>query len=278
MTNFDKVKMYYSKFNEWDRLEIPSGKLEFELTVPIITGHLPQNAEILDLGGGPGRYTITLAKLGHKLHLADLSPTLLAIAKQKISELKEIDEISAGNIKSINEVNALDLSLYASSSFDAVLLFGPLYHLTNENERLRCLREVKRVLKPGGLVFAAFIPRLSGIMGIIARMFMSPEQVDVKTLECVLEMGVFNNMADVGFQEAYYPTAEDVTSMFNDCGFDEVLLRSVRGWGHGREAEILGLVDEEPGKYRALIELINKTACEPGIIAVGSHAVYVGRV
>ena len=154
MTDFEKVKSYYSVFNEWGRFDAPEGKLEFELVLSIITSQLSQNSEILDLGGGPGRYTIELAKLGHILHLADLSQTLLDVAKQKI------DEFGIGNVKSINQVNAVDLSVYADSSFDAILLMGPLYHLTDEAERVACIQEVKRVLKPSGLVFATFFPYL----------------------------------------------------------------------------------------------------------------------
>ncbi len=53
--------------------------------------------------------------------------------------------------------NALDLSRYADDSFDIVLLFGPLYHLHSETDQMHCLREAKRVCKPGGKLFAAFI-------------------------------------------------------------------------------------------------------------------------
>jgi len=86
MTDFEKVKHVYDLKDEWDRFELPYGKLEFELTMPIITSYLPQTAEILDLGGGPGRYTIALAKLGHTLHLADLSQRNVDTAKKKIAE------------------------------------------------------------------------------------------------------------------------------------------------------------------------------------------------
>jgi len=145
MTDFEKVKSYYSVFNEWGRLDAPEGRLEFELTMPIITSHLPQKAEILDLGGGPGRYTIELAKLGYALHLADLSQTLIDTAKQKI------DDLGIKNVKSINQVNAIDLSYYDDNFFDAVLLLGPLYHLTNESERLQILQLSKCVVMPSML-------------------------------------------------------------------------------------------------------------------------------
>ena len=271
MTDFDKVKSYYSVFNEWDRLDAPEGKLEFDLTMPIITNYLHQKAEILDLGGGPGRYTIELAKLGHSLHLADLSQKLLDVAK------KRIDEFGIENVKSITQINAVDLSVYADSSFDVVLLFGPLYHLTNEAERLSCIKEVNRVLIPNGLVFAAFIPYLSGAIGVAGRMFYFPDQVSVKTLKKVFEGGIFNNNANRGFQEGYYPTSDEVVSLFSDNGFSKILLRSIRGWGCNREEQIYKLKSENPEKYQAVIELINQTADDFAIVEMCMHAMFIGQ-
>ena len=271
MTNFERIKAYYNVFNEWGRLDMPEGKLEFDLSMPIIMNHLPLQAEILDLGGGPGRYTIELAKLGHILHLADLSQALLDEAKNKI------DEYGITNIKSIMQVNAVDLTDYGDGSFDAVLLFGPLYHLTNEDERISCVKEVNRVLKPNGIVFASFIPYLTGAIGVASRMFYYPEQVDVKTLERVFGNGVFHNNADRGFQEGYYPTSDEVVTLFGEYGFSKVLLRSIRGWGSNREEQIYRLKDENPEKYATVIDLINKTADVPPIIEMCSHAMYIGR-
>jgi len=239
--------------------------------MPIIIDHLPQEVEILDLGGGPGRYTIELAKLGHTLHLADLSQTLLDIAKKKIAEF------GIDNVKSITQVNAVDLSIYANDSFDAVLLFGPLYHLTDETERLACIKEVKRVLKPNGLIFANFLPYLSGAIGVAARMFLTPDQVNAETLNRVFEQGIFNNNTDKGFQEAYHATSDEVVSLFSDNGFSKVLLRSIRGWGNNIEEQIYKVKDENPEMHKTVIDLINKTAADPSIIEMCGHAIYIGR-
>ena len=64
MTDFEKVKYYYSIFDEWGRLDTPEGKLEFELTMSVITSHLSQNAEILDLGGGAGQVHDRTCQIG----------------------------------------------------------------------------------------------------------------------------------------------------------------------------------------------------------------------
>jgi len=271
MTDFERVKSYYSVFDEWNRLDAPEGKLEFDMSMPIITSNLNQESEILDLGGGPGRYTIELAKLGHSLHLADLSQTLLDSAKQKI------DELGIDNVKSITQANAVDLSSFKSGSFDAVLLLGPLYHLTNETERVSCVKEVHRVLKPNGKVFASFVPYLTGAIGVAGRMFIFPDQVTSETLSKVFDSGIFNNIANRGFQEGYYPTSTELLELFGNNGFSKILIRSIRGWGSGREEQIYKLINESPEKYDTVIELISKTADDPSIIEMCSHAIYCGQ-
>ena len=71
MTDFDKIKKYYQSFNEKDRPNNDSsGRLEFEMTMRILNRYLPEDDDILDLGGGAGAYTFPLAELGYKMHLA----------------------------------------------------------------------------------------------------------------------------------------------------------------------------------------------------------------
>jgi ubiquinone/menaquinone biosynthesis C-methylase UbiE len=270
MTDFNKVEAYYSAFNEWDRLDAPSGRLEFELTMDAIKSVLSDGNKVLDLGGGPGRYTLELAKFGYEMHLADISDVLLDQARARVAEF------GLSNVKSINKVNAMDLSIYESESFDVVLLMGPLYHLTDQEERIACISEVYRVLKPEGIVLASYIPRLSGAIGIIDRAFNAPKQVDVKNLSKVFEEGIFNNNATRGFQEGYYPTTMELNRLFESIGFKQNRIRSVRGFGFNREEQILGLKDENRDLYDLMIRLINETAEDPGIIDTCAHALYVG--
>ena len=89
MTDFNKVRHYYSHFDEKNRLRNDnSGKLEFLMTMQILEKYLPavnagekagadagarENSSILDLGGGAGIYSFPLAKKGYQVTLADLS-------------------------------------------------------------------------------------------------------------------------------------------------------------------------------------------------------------
>ncbi|MBR5401220.1 MAG: methyltransferase domain-containing protein, partial [Treponema sp.] len=245
MTDFEKVKNYYKHFDEKNRLQNDnSGKLEFLMTMGILEKNLPQvndetgtvrgiesagSVSILDLGGGAGAYSFPLAKKGYKVTLADLSETLLAQAK------KQKEENKVQNLISCDQVNATDLSCYKDNSFDVVLLFGPLYHLTEKSEREKCVGEIRRVLKTGGKVFASFIPHLSGSIALVERFCWSPDQVDINTLEECFNSGRFKNLSNNGFQEGYYPASEEIENLFTVNGFEKQLLRSIRGFGYEKE-------------------------------------------
>ena len=274
MTDFEKVQNYYKHFDEKKRLKNDnSGKLEFLMTMGILEKNLPAvtdeaDISVLDLGGGAGVYSFPLAKKGYKVTLADLSETLLEQARKQ----KEEDKIE--NLISCDQVNATDLSCYKDNSFDIVLLFGPLYHLTEKDEREKCIREVSRVLKTGGKVFASFIPHLSGSIALVQRFCWSPDQVDINTLEECFDTGKFKNLSDKGFQEGYYPTSEEIEKLFLENGFDKLLVRSIRGFGYEKEDVIYKFKNKNV--FTKLLELINSTAEDKSIIEMCGHAMYVG--
>ena len=269
MTDYDRIKEYYQTFDEEKRLENDSsGRLEFEMTMRILQKHLPPSATILDLGGAAGAYTFPLAGQGYKMYLADLSETLIAKAKDKIRQT------DSQNVISCDIVNATDLNIYGDGQFDAVLLMGPLYHLLEEHERDKCVKEVSRVLKTGGLVFAVFIPRLSGGIALIDRYFLHPEQVNADNLRETFATGKFTNAVRHGFQEGYYANSQETETVFARYGFNKITVSSVRGFGYGKEELIYKIRDQE--MLREIMDLMEKTASRPEIVETCGHAMYIG--
>ena len=270
MTNFEKIKEYYNVFNEDERLiNDNSGRLEFEMTMRKLKKYLPKSGTILDLGGATGVYTFPLAEQGYKVYLSDLSETLISQAKEKINKTNN------HNIVSCDVVNAIDLSIYDDEQFDVVLIFGPLYHLLEEEERDKCIKEVHRVLKNGGLVFASFIPYLSGSIAIVDRYFRHPEQVNKENLKEVFNSGKFNNLANKGFQEGYYPTSSEIEKLFESNYFDKLLISSIRGFGYEKEESLYNIQDKEI--FDEIITLIEKTSDMKEIIETCGHAMYIGK-
>lgn len=125
-----------------------AARVEFLTTVRYIERYLTPGAKILDLGAGAGEYSLYFARQGYQVSALELSEDNIAAFRKKLTPQDTIDLVQG---------NALDLRCYADHSFDIVLLFGPLYHLHSQADKLRCIAEAKRVCKPDGKLFFAFI-------------------------------------------------------------------------------------------------------------------------
>ncbi len=270
MTDFERIRQYYKYFDEKNRLiNTNSGKLEYVMTTDILEKNLPSEGNILDLGGGAGAYSFYLAEKGYQVYLADLSEDLIMMAKQQARESGD------SNLISCDVVNAIDLSIYNDNQFDAILLLGPLYHLLEKDEREKCISEVRRVLKTGGIVFAGFIPYLSGSIAIVDRYFGHPNQVNADNLMRVFQYGQFRNLENAGFQEGYYPTSAEIEMLFRQNGFNKLLTRSVRGFGYEKEDMLEQMRQKDPSMFDTVMKIINETAENSAIIEMCGHAIHV---
>ena len=272
MTDRSKVRNYYAQFDEWHRLETPAGRLEFELSLRHLENYLPPGCRVLDLGGGPGRYTIELARRGYQVFLAELSPELLEIAAERI-KLAELSD----RILGMKEVNAVDLSQFDDESFEAIVAFGPYYHLTLESERRLAASEAFRVLTFGGLLFASFIPWMSGISDLIRRAAQGRGEVSAQSFADAFTTGCFENQASVGFQEGYYAKSEDLNEVFESVGFAAVDLLAVQGIAEGKEAEFYRIKELDHQLYETILKCIIETSRMPSVIQRGGHCIYTGR-
>ena len=143
------VQEIYRRKSENDRLnKSQAARVEFLTTVRYIEKYLAPGAKILDVGAGAGEYSLYFGRKGFQVSALELADANIAAFRAKMTDEDSID---------LAQGNALDLSRYESNSFDVVLLFGPLYHLHEEADKLRCIEEAKRVCKKDGKIFFAFI-------------------------------------------------------------------------------------------------------------------------
>ena len=152
------AKEFYSKAFKGERIRLVKDayhNLEFTTTMHFLKKHLPRGGHILDAGGGPGRYTIALAKMGYKVTLLDITPENLEYAKKQIKRAKVGNKVDA-----IVEGSITDLSVFENNTFDAVIcLGGPLSHVQGESNRKKAISELTRVAKKKAPVFVSIMSK-----------------------------------------------------------------------------------------------------------------------
>lgn len=148
-----ELEEYYNKFNEEKRLDSRHGRVEFVTSMKYIhecldriaCGRTREEIKILDLGAGTGRYSIPLCEEGYDVTAVELVRHNLGRLKKKSDKVKAF------------QGNAMNLRCFSDDSFDLTLVFGPLYHLHDTEDKLKVLKEAKRVTKSSGRILAAYI-------------------------------------------------------------------------------------------------------------------------
>lgn len=270
----DDVRAYYARVGEreWDRLRRGEGTIEFTVTCEALSSFLPSNGRILDIGGGPGRYAIWLARRGYRIVLGDLSPELVALARAHIDEAGV-----AQQVEDIVVADARDLARWGDASFDAVVSHGPFYHLPESTVREQAATELSRVLRPEVIAFVALMPRYAFLRRTLVAKDERSHLTQPGFLSHILDDGIFLNDIPGRFTGGWGVRPEEVGSFFERHGLEMLTLLGCQGIAAGLEDAVAELAATDPVAHRAIIDVILRTANDPSILGLCSHLLYVGQ-
>lgn len=264
----DLIQQYYDALveREWERLD--RHPMEFALTQRALERWLPPPpAEILDCGSGPGRYALLLARQGYRVSLLDLSGAAIESARQRFQEA-EVEFVSA------RQGNAADLDTYPDNHFGAILMFGPLYHLTSRADRYAALAGALRILKPGGLLFVAFLSRYAVLRYAIRH---QPELIveQPERFQALLEKGRWSPERRDGTEFiAYSIHPSEVAPLLEGSGFRLLALLALEGLtSHIDE----NLNQASPEVWEAWVNLNYRLAQDESILGAAEHLLAVAR-
>ena len=261
---------HYNRGEEQQRLFSGTFKLELARTQEILQRYLPPPpAVIFDVGGGPGVYANWLAQMGYEVYLIDPVPLHIKQA-QEVSQ-KQPDFPLAGAI--VGEAEKLNRK---NNSVDVVILLGPLYHLTERRDRLAVLREARRVLREGGILFAAIISRFaSAIDGLFRDLMDDPEFVRI--LQRDLKDGQHRNPGNhpFYFTTAYFHLPEEIKEEIAEVGLRHEKTLPVESIG----CMLQNFEEhwENPERQNRLLNLIRSLEDEPSLLGTSAHILAIAR-
>lgn len=257
--DLEALRSYYGVGEERERLSHARGALEFERTKELIRRFLPPNpAVIADIGGGPGRYALWLAERGYQVRHRDIVPLHVTQVEEQRGELP-IDT-------AVGDARSLDLQ---DGSTDAVLLLGPLYHLDTRADRVLALREARRIVRPGGYVFASAISRWAARLdGILAKRIYRSMPGTLDLVAEVERTGVVPPLGPDSFF-GYSHRPMQLRSEARAAGLSVVSLVCIEG-----AASLLADLDERAGSaedWCVVLDTARATECVPELLGIGPH-------
>lgn len=262
----DDVLAYYALGGERTRLDTGAGVLELARTQELLARWLPAGACIADVGGADGRYAEWLVDRGYSVELVEPVETHLLQARARAGSPPRFG-VRAGDARRL----PLD-----ESSFDAVLLLGPLYHLPSRADRLAALSEAARVSRRGGLVVAAAISRFAPVLDAVSR----GNLLDENLLRNVVRETAAGRRVEPSSRTAPFPDAcfhrpEELAGEISEAGLELVAVTGVQGPGWLRLAA--DPASAEPALVERLAALARELEHEPQAAILSAHLLALAR-
>ena len=258
---------HYGRGLEDGRLTSGPGLLEQERTRELLRRYLPSApVRVADIGAGPGAYSLWLAEHGYTVVARDLVPLHVEQLRSAATRRGLVVDAEVGDAR------RLDLP---DGAFDAVLLFGPLYHLQGREGRLQALREARRIVVPGGVVLAVAISRWAAIMDGVLRLRLGEGDPSFGTLvDTLVATGRMDPLAEGAFSGFVHRPAELQTEAA-EAGLRGVALLSIEG----PAAYLVDVAErwESPAARNLVIDVARRLEAVPELAGMGPHLMLVAE-
>lgn len=270
----------YNAGIERDRLRTGMGLIEFERTKELLAEYLPNPpAVIYDIGGGYGEYAWWLASLGYEVHLFDIAKTNIAMSKELAIEYPGA-ALAAAEVSDAREIPR------PAETADAILFMGPLYSITEYGERILALKECRRLLKDGGVLFTGAITPYGALLARIT-LYRATEKKKSRELDdpAVLAMmeraltdGCYENperKISAGLGSSHMHTAKALREELSAGGFRTLSVHGVMGGAW--LAPNLHALMSDPATKETLMKTVRMLDTHEEIIGLSGHLLAISK-
>lgn len=262
------MRAYYDEFGnaEWERHErdIP-GRVSLEIHKQFLARFVNPGDRVLEIGAGPGRFTLELIDLGAQVTVTDFSPIQLELNRTRLAG-------SAG-VESWQILDVCDTSMYADGEFDAVVAYGgPLsYAFENVDEALSGLL---RIVRPGGVIIASVMSLLGSWRYFLEVIIQESEIIGEDANNAVLLTGDLRHMGGAHVCQMF--RSREITELVERCE-GRVLGMSASNWTSLEKSEVLVQLESDVERWQGFLEHEIAACQEPGALDGGTHILFAAK-
>jgi SAM-dependent methyltransferase len=273
MTEADRasVRDYYDAWGEkeWDRLvaDVP-GRVSFEVHRRFLRRFITPGSSVLEVGAGPGRFTIELAGVGARIDVTDYSPVQLELNAVMVGRTEAEESVRTRTLLDI-----CDTSAYPDASFDAVVAFGgPLSYAFDEAEG--ALAGLFRILRPGGVILASVMSLLGSWRFFLPTVIDDIERAGFDAYEELLRTGDLRALGTPHICRLF--RSREIRELVAACG-GELLAMSASNWASLGDADTLARFESDRDQWAAFLDHEAGACAEPGALDGGTHLLFAAR-
>lgn len=274
-STYDPVHMqsFYDTYGlrEWERFERdPASTINFLVHRHLLQRFIRPGDRVLDIGAGPGRFTIELARLGATVVVGDLSPVQLELNREKVREAGYEEAVEARQ-----QLDIVDLSLLPDAGFDAVVCFGgPLSYVFDRADG--AVDELLRVTKPGGYLLLS-VMSLAGAMreSVGGVLDLARQYGAQRAIFDVLRTGNLGDELNRNHPMHLF-RASELRALLERHNCEIVAMAAANFLAPGNTAALSAAMDDA-ALWNAVVETELELCQEPGAIDGGTHIIAVVR-
>jgi SAM-dependent methyltransferase len=267
----EAIRAYYDELGdaEWRRLEdTPRGRVSLEVHRRFLTRFIRSNARILEVGAGPGRFTMELAALGAAVTVTDISPVQLELHRLHLSDAPAEEAVESREL-----LDVCDTSRIPDDSFDFVVAFGgPLSYAFEHTDD--ALAGLFRITKPGGVVLASVMSLLGSWRYFLRSVIEETQKIGEAANELVLTTGDLRHFGGEHVCQMFRSTEIEV--LVGRCGGSLVEM-SASNWASLADEEVVSQLEGDADRWRSFLNHEVAACAEPGAVDGGTHILFAAR-
>jgi SAM-dependent methyltransferase len=251
---------------EWDRMAAtPRDRVSFELHRRMLAAYVRPGDRVLEVGAGPGRFTIELARLGARVTVTDLSAVQLELNERHVCEAGCDDAVEARFPLDIRDV--VDVG---PETFDVVVAYGgPLSYVFDEADI--AFHQLVRVVRPTGFVLASVMSTVGSFRFFLPLALEEREHYGGEVYDRVMATGDLRGIP--GSHTCQMFRWRDIEALVSGAP-GEIVEASASNCMSLGDPDLIARIEADPERWQWFVDWEARMCREPGALDGGTHTLF----